>query len=108
MSSRARTIAAATEGLERASRARRPLETSLSRFLWSMRARAVSSRRGRREKASRSERSACALCTYSSPARSEERRVGKECRSRWSPDQEKKKEREVAARAGLDKARQHR
>src|SRR5690348_18390174 len=24
-------------------------------------------------------------------ARSEERRVGKECRSRWSPDQEKKK-----------------
>src|SRR5438034_6505873 len=24
--------------------------------------------------------------------RSEERRVGKECRSRWSPDQEKKKE----------------
>src|SRR5437868_12009219 len=25
------------------------------------------------------------------PARSEERRVGKECRSRWSPDHEKKK-----------------
>src|SRR5439155_13890986 len=25
------------------------------------------------------------------PARSEERRVGKECRSRWSPDDEKKK-----------------
>src|SRR5690242_21643147 len=25
-------------------------------------------------------------------ARSEERRVGKECRSRWSPEQEKKKE----------------
>src|SRR5438046_7306405 len=25
--------------------------------------------------------------------RSEERRVGKECRSRWSPDQEKKKKR---------------
>src|SRR5688572_31489243 len=27
-------------------------------------------------------------------ARSEERRVGKECRSRWAPDDEKKKERE--------------
>src|SRR5687767_15465506 len=27
------------------------------------------------------------------PSRSEERRVGKECRSRWSPDHEKKKER---------------
>src|SRR5690349_23937016 len=26
-----------------------------------------------------------------SPSRSEERRVGKECRSRWSPDHEKKK-----------------
>src|SRR5206468_13094292 len=26
------------------------------------------------------------------PIRSEERRVGKECRSRWWPDQEKKKE----------------
>src|SRR5690349_23909495 len=28
--------------------------------------------------------------------RSEERRVGKECRSRWSPDHEKKKKKEVA------------
>src|SRR5690349_24528342 len=28
--------------------------------------------------------------------RSEERRVGKECRSRWSPDQEKKKEKYIA------------
>src|SRR5438445_11719228 len=28
------------------------------------------------------------------PVRSEERRVGKECRSRWSPDPEKKKKRE--------------
>src|SRR5438034_10906818 len=27
--------------------------------------------------------------------RSEERRVGKECRSRWSPDHEKKKEQEM-------------
>src|SRR5699024_11648326 len=29
---------------------------------------------------------------YASPARSEERRVGKECRSRWSPRQSTKKE----------------
>src|SRR5436189_2763831 len=28
-------------------------------------------------------------------ARSEERRVGKECRSRWSPDDEKKKEKKM-------------
>src|SRR6185436_20297222 len=28
--------------------------------------------------------------TARAPARSEERRVGKECRSRWSPDHEKK------------------
>src|SRR5947199_10847003 len=28
------------------------------------------------------------------PDRSEERRVGKECRSRWSPDHEKKKKKE--------------
>src|SRR5436189_1587681 len=31
-----------------------------------------------------------------SRGRSEERRVGKECRSRWSPDQQKQKEVEVA------------
>src|SRR5437016_14626261 len=30
---------------------------------------------------------------YITPSRSEERRVGKECRSRWSPDHEKKKSR---------------
>src|SRR5688572_32645005 len=30
--------------------------------------------------------------------RSEERRVGKECRSRWSPDHEKKKRTEVKGR----------
>src|SRR5690349_23979662 len=30
-------------------------------------------------------------CSRSPPTRSEERRVGKECRSRWSPDHEKKK-----------------
>src|SRR5437764_548660 len=30
-----------------------------------------------------------------SPRRSEERRVGKECRSRWSPDHEKKKKRQI-------------
>ena len=29
--------------------------------------------------------------TQQALARSEERRVGKECRSRWSPDHEKKK-----------------
>src|SRR5947207_9320891 len=29
----------------------------------------------------------------SRPSRSEERRVGKECRSRWAPDQEEKKQR---------------
>src|SRR5439155_12890147 len=32
------------------------------------------------------------------PVRSEERRVGKECRSRWSPYQEKKKERKTEKR----------
>src|SRR5436305_14441494 len=35
---------------------------------------------------------ACGISTLSqSPMRSEERRVGKECRSRWSADHEKKK-----------------
>src|SRR5205809_7917692 len=33
-----------------------------------------------------------AAASDSAAARSEERRVGKECRSRWSPEQEKKKE----------------
>src|SRR5437764_3516447 len=34
--------------------------------------------------------------TWSGPeARSEERRVGKECRSRWSPDRERKKRRKA-------------
>src|SRR5688572_33368685 len=37
-------------------------------------------------------------------ARSEERRVGKECRSRWSPDHEKKKERKQHVREGLNKS----
>src|SRR5438034_10888196 len=31
------------------------------------------------------------MCLASSRTRSEERRVGKECRSRWWPDREKKK-----------------
>src|SRR5438445_2158767 len=31
----------------------------------------------------------------SGPSRSEERRVGKECRSRWSPEQQKKKSKKV-------------
>src|SRR5437588_10490168 len=31
-------------------------------------------------------------------ARSEERRVGKECRSRWSPDHEKKKKKMIGGR----------
>src|SRR5438445_13488701 len=45
-------------------------------------------------------------------ARSEERRVGKECRSRWSPDHEKKKEsrgvelRRCAATGEYDRPRQ--
>src|SRR5437899_7454868 len=39
-------------------------------------------------------------------ARSEERRVGKECRSRWSPDHEKKKkDRNVVSRTGKDDGR---
>src|SRR6266536_5992644 len=42
----------------------------------------------RRTSAPRSTRAARATC---SPPRSEERRVGKECRSRWSPYHEKKK-----------------
>src|SRR5690606_40671323 len=33
-----------------------------------------------------------ACCARSSPPRSEERRVGKECRSRWAPDHYKKNE----------------
>src|SRR5207253_9464865 len=36
--------------------------------------------------------------------RSEERRVGKECRSRWTPDQEKKKEKRMTKR---DKTLKH-
>src|SRR5438128_1228231 len=39
--------------------------------------------------------------TFSKPmnaARSEERRVGKECRSRWAPDQEKKKQKKAVRR----------
>src|SRR5690348_18386514 len=35
-------------------------------------------------------------------ARSEERRVGKECRSRWSPDHEKKKEKDEEVGKGSD------
>src|SRR5438874_10996792 len=31
------------------------------------------------------------FCSFGFPDRSEERRVGKECRSGWSPDHEKKK-----------------
>src|SRR5438309_10354250 len=34
----------------------------------------------------------CVLCREMISSRSEERRVGKECRSRWSPYHEKKKE----------------
>src|SRR6266511_6051055 len=36
--------------------------------------------------------SATAKAGWSEPGRSEERRVGKECRSRWSPEHQKKKE----------------
>src|SRR5436309_12746999 len=36
------------------------------------------------------------------PPRSEERRVGKECRSRWTPDHEKKKESINKESNGLD------
>src|SRR5205809_7397969 len=35
--------------------------------------------------------------------RSEERRVGKECRSRWAPDDEKKKKREVRGSETMEK-----
>src|SRR5579859_8290608 len=34
-------------------------------------------------------------CARAPPSRSEERRVGKECRSRWSPDHKKKKKDDV-------------
>src|SRR5690349_22639559 len=34
------------------------------------------------------------------PARSEERRVGKECRSRWSPEHQKKKNKRRQERSG--------
>src|SRR5580704_10830910 len=44
---------------------------------------------------SRSEEATCQRAEQDQPgprgARSEERRVGKECRSRWSPDHQKKK-----------------
>src|SRR5690348_18101808 len=43
---------------------------------------------------SRSSRSITSRRSQSTSRRSEERRVGKECRSRWSPDHEKKKTRE--------------
>src|SRR5690625_7659484 len=33
----------------------------------------------------------CCLCSRLTPARSEERRVGKECRARWSQREEKRK-----------------
>src|SRR5438093_10439941 len=36
------------------------------------------------------------------PSRSEERRVGKECRSRWSPDHEKKRNEEQRRRERRD------
>src|SRR5204863_4144931 len=45
---------------------------------------------------------ACAAprcASWSAAARSEERRVGKECRSRWAPDQEKKSKR--SSRTGI-------
>src|SRR5690349_25106425 len=35
------------------------------------------------------------VCTCSRALRSEERRVGKECRSRWSPEQLKKKKKDT-------------
>src|SRR5439155_18832991 len=49
--------------------------------------------RGRRVRAGREARSAARVRSRErrSTARSEERRVGKECRSRWSPYHEKKK-----------------
>src|SRR5690606_41083149 len=37
------------------------------------------------------------------PRRSEERRVGKECRARWRPDAEKEKEGDIAEWKGVDK-----
>src|SRR5438876_12278825 len=36
----------------------------------------------------------CEYCRSGAENRSEERRVGKECRSRWSPEHEKKKKKE--------------
>src|SRR5437764_1005904 len=46
----------------------------------------------------------CTVCNRYSGTRSEERRVGKECRSRWWTDDKKKKE----IRRGSEKRVQHR
>src|SRR3989337_4091074 len=44
----------------------------------------------------------CRACCW---PRSEERRVGKECRSRWSPYHYKKKEKEMVPRLGFSSVR---
>src|SRR5438046_9567736 len=46
----------------------------------------------------RAERVVGGRVSHQSPDRSEERRVGKECRARWSPYHEKKKNRTVGRR----------
>src|SRR5690349_25052630 len=45
-------------------------------------------------------------CTTPQYRRSEERRVGKECRSRWSPDHEKKKYKRVVGEVDAHKQKQ--
>src|SRR6266700_5180585 len=45
--------------------------------------------------------SPCSSCRTGSTRRSEERRVGKECRSRWSADHEKKKEGQMGVEGGV-------